>query len=196
MSDKPKLTNRSIISMVGLIILIVAVTLLYREAKNFEDNYNEQQLNINEIAMQLTSPNFTNHSDIPVKYTCDGEDTSPALQWADFPEATKSFVLIVRDPDAPAKDEWIHWIVINIPADINEVSENSIPFNGTEVANDFGRTSWGGPCPPDGQHRYFFEVYALNVETIAGNSLEEVETAMQDHIIDKAELMGNYDRQK
>lgn len=144
--------------------------------------------------MQLTSPHFTHNSALPKKYTCDGDDISPALQWADIPDGTKSFVLIVRDPDAPAKDEWTHWIVVNIPTSVTDIPDNTVPGGGREVMNDFGQTTWGSPCPPDGEHRYFFQLYALDVPTISGNSLEEVEIAMADHILAKAELIGLYTR--
>lgn len=146
--------------------------------------------------MQLTSSHFTHNSPLPKKYTCDGDDISPALQWADIPNGTKSFVLIVRDPDAPAKAEWTHWIVVNIPAITTSIPDNTVPVGGREVMNDFGQTAWGSPCPPDGEHRYFFQIYALGVSTISGDTLEEVETAMADHILAKAELIGLYTRGK
>ena len=118
--------------------------------------------------------------------------------WSGAPAETQGFVLVVRDPDAPAKPEWSHWIIKNIPADVLAVDENSVPGNATAsgelVQNDFGRVDWGGPCPPDGMHRYFFQLYALDVTELAGNSLAEVEEAMNGHVLDKAELMATYQR--
>lgn len=143
--------------------------------------------------MQLTSPHWQPNQTIPTQFTCEGEDISPALQWSDVPTGTQSFVLIVRDPDAPSK-EWIHWLVKDIPASITSVADNTIPVGGVEVMNDFDRTSWGGPCPPNGEHRYYFELYALDVATSAGNSLVEVETAMREHILAKGELLGLFNR--
>lgn len=144
--------------------------------------------------MKLTSPNFTNHDVIPKTFTCDGDDISPALEWSDIPEETKSFVLVVRDPDAPMKTEWVHWVVINIPALTTTVSQGQVPAGGTEVENDFGRATWGGPCPPDGKHRYYFEIYALSTSVIGGNSLATVKEAMNGYILSKTELMGTYNR--
>lgn len=143
--------------------------------------------------MQLTSPHWQPNQIIPNQFTCNGEDISPALEWSDIPTDTQSFVLIVRDPDAPGK-EWIHWIVKDIPDSVTGVADNAVPSGGVEVANDFGRTSWGGPCPPSGEHRYYFEIYALDVPTITGNSLAEIETAMIGHIAGKAELIGLFSR--
>ena len=142
--------------------------------------------------MQITSPHWQYNQTIPAQFTCVGEDISPALEWSDIPSHTQSFVLIVRDPDAPSK-EWIHWIVKDIPVSETSVADNTVPSGGVEVANDFARTSWGGPCPPHGEHRYFFELYALDILTITGDSLSEVETAMMGHIIDKTDLVGTFD---
>ena len=143
--------------------------------------------------MNLTSPHWQPNQTIPAQFTCEGEDISPALIWSDIPNDTKSFVLIVRDPDAPSQ-EWIHWLVKDIPTAVTSVEDNSVPAGGVEVMNDFGRTGWGGPCPPNGEHRYYFELYALDVPTITGNSLTEVETAMDGHILAKGELLGLFKR--
>lgn len=143
--------------------------------------------------MQLTSPHWQSNQTIPTRFTCEGEDISPALTWSAIPDNTQSFVLIVRDPDAPSK-EWIHWLVKDIPVTVTSVTDNTVPVGGVEVMNDFGRTGWGGPCPPNGEHRYYFELYALDVPTIAGNSLTEVETAMREHILAKGELLGLFSR--
>lgn len=182
-------SRRSIVSIIGLVVVIGVVALAIRY---FEESTSENII-IN-TSMQLASTHFTHNANIPAKYTCDGEDISPDLAWTDAPAGTKSYVLIVRDPDAPAKPEWSHWIVINIPATVSGVAEDRVPAGGVEIVNDFGRSSWGGPCPPDGQHRYFFQLYAVDVEQISANSLEEVEAAMTGHILAKAELMGYYKR--
>ncbi len=146
--------------------------------------------------MKLNSPHFTHNASIPKRYTCDGDDISPALQWTDVPDGTKSFVLIVRDPDAPAKEEWIHWIVVDIQPAITDVADDTMPQGGREVMNDFGQTTWGSPCPPNGEHRYFFQIYALDIPTVVGNSLQEVELAMRGHILAQAELIGLYNRNR
>ncbi|MDP3970858.1 MAG: YbhB/YbcL family Raf kinase inhibitor-like protein [bacterium] len=191
---KPQLEKRALMSMVGLMLLVLLVTIVMRYEKNsLKDN---RGLNINQDStMQLTSSDFTHESSIPMEFSCDGADLSPELSWNEAPEATKSFVLIVRDPDAPMKKEWIHWIVKNISADTRSVAQNAVPAGGIEVVNDFKKTSWGGPCPPDGEHRYFFVLYALDIESVAGDTLDDIETAMEGHILEKAELMGRYNRQ-
>lgn len=93
--------------------------------------------------MELTSPHWQPNQTIPAQFTCEGEDIFPALIWSDIPDGTKSFVLIVRDPDAPSK-EWIHWIVKDIPTNVTSVADHAVPSGGVEVMNDFGKTSWGG----------------------------------------------------
>lgn len=142
--------------------------------------------------MRLTSPEFENNKFIPQKFTCDGEDISPVLELSDIPDKTQSLALIVDDPDAPM-GTWVHWVVFDIPV-ISRIDENSIP--GKQGRNDFGRKDYGGPCPPSGTHRYFFKVYALDkkLNLAEGISKQDLEKAMQGHIVDKAELVGLYKR--
>jgi len=142
--------------------------------------------------LTITSPVFENNKPIPKKYTCDGEDVNPPLNIEDIPVGTKSLVLIVDDPDAPM-GTWDHWIVWNIPPK-NKIDEDSVP--GVEGLNDFRKHSYGGPCPPSGTHRYFFKVYALDVQlALSSNSRKkDVEKAMKDHILAKGELVGLYSR--
>lgn len=142
--------------------------------------------------MKISSPNFQNNERIPEKYTCDGEDINPTIHIEDIPEGTKSLVLIVDDPDAPI-GTWVHWVVFNIPP-TNLIEEDSVP--GTEAMNNFERTSYGGPCPPSGVHRYFFKVYALDTELSLTEDAtkDNVEDAMTDHILGKGELIGVYSR--
>lgn len=141
--------------------------------------------------MKLTSPDFENNGVIPTKFTCDGEDAVPTLQWDDVPEGTKSFALTVLDPDAPM-GTWIHWLVADISADVREVKGAS-PAGSLQVENDFKRLDWGGPCPPDKEHRYYFTVYALDVEHLEltkENFVDEVKK----HALASAELMARYNR--
>jgi hypothetical protein len=129
---------------------------------------------------------------IPQKYTCDGADISPHLKWKNAPEDTKSFAVSCNDPDAPAGD-WIHWIVHDIPSDVKEIPQGS-PVPGSEAENDFGKISYGGPCPPGGVHRYFFRVYALDTESLMGITKSNFKDKFEEHAIVKAELMGKYGR--
>ena len=141
--------------------------------------------------MQLQSHDFSHQGKIPVQLTCDGEDVSPHLQWSGAPVQTKSFALSCLDPDAPA-GTWAHWLIVSIPASVTEIPQGKSA--GKEVVNDFGYSHYGGPCPPSGQHRYFFTVYALDVEELdgvrRGNFMEKV----KGHTVDTAELMGSYQR--
>jgi len=142
--------------------------------------------------LTITSSVFKNKSVIPAKYTCDGEDVNPPLSVEGVPEGTESLVLIVDDPDAPM-GTWDHWVVWDIPP-TKRIEENSVP--GTEGLNDFGKHSYGGPCPPSGTHRYFFKVYALDTKLdLPSNSRKRnVEKAMEGHILTKGEIIGLYSR--
>jgi len=143
--------------------------------------------------MQITSSAFKHNGKIPSKYTCDGEDVNPDLSISGILENTKTLALIMHDPDAPVEGGWTHWVVFNIPVTDN-IAENSVP--GKEGFNSFKQTAWGGPCPPSGTHRYFFYVYALDTELTLDSSptKADVEKAMENHILEKAELMGLYIR--
>jgi len=144
------------------------------------------------INMELTSPAFENNQGIPSEYTCDGSDTSPELSIADVPENAKSLVLINDDPDAPV-GTWDHWIVFNIPASTTTINKGQEP-SGTGGKNSWGRTGYGGPCPPSGTHRYIFKLYALDTELDfqEGAAKKDIEAAMEGHIIGQAELIGTY----
>jgi len=155
-------------------------------------------------AMELTSPDFNNQAEIPKKHTCDGGDISPGLRWADVPDGTRSFVLIVDDPDAPdpvnPKMTWVHWVLYNIPAAAVILPEgdsgNDLPQGTLNGINDWQRIGYGGPCPPIGTHRYFHKLYALDIvlPDLKNPTKNELEKAMDGHIIEKAELVGLYHR--
>lgn len=148
------------------------------------------------MAMTLDSPAFKTGSPIPKKYSCKGEDLSPALHWGAAPQATASFALIMDDPDAPGRT-WDHWLLYNIPPGISSLPEgagSNMPPGIQAAKNSWGRNDYGGPCPPSGTHRYFFKLYALDtvldIPRSAGK--RELEAAMQGHILDTAEIMGTY----
>jgi hypothetical protein len=146
-------------------------------------------------AMKINSPEFVHNQLIPKKFTCQGEDISPALVIEGIPAEAKSLALIVDDPDAPM-GTWVHWVVFDIPVDTGRIEEDSIP--GKQGNNNFGRENYGGPCPPSGTHRYFFKVYALDtmLNLKEGISKGALEKAMQGHILDKAELIGLYKKER
>ncbi len=141
--------------------------------------------------MKLTSPDFKHNQKIPIRFTGDGENINPNLIVENIPEDTKSLVLIVDDPDAPA-GTWIHWIVFNISPNIKKIKENSVP--GIQGKNTYGINNYSGPKPPSGTHRYFFKIYAIDAELSLseGATIQEVEDAMKNHILNKAELIGLY----
>lgn len=145
--------------------------------------------------MKISSPAFGDNSLIPPKYTCDGENINPPLEIKNILEGTQSLVLIVDDPDAP-RGTFLHWLVWNIPPNVSLIEENSLPSGAIQGRNDFGKESYGGPCPPFGEHRYFFKIYALDkkLDLVQGSTLEKVEEAMRGHILDQAQLIGLYQR--
>lgn len=147
-------------------------------------------------SIALTSTAFTNGQPIPERYTCNGENISPALSWGEPPAGTQSFALIVDDPDAPG-GTWDHWIFFNISASIRSLPEafpsgDTFPDGSMGGRNGWGNTGYGGPCPPSGTHRYFFRLYALDemLAISAGASRGELEKAMFGHILAQGELMG------
>jgi len=156
--------------------------------------------------MQLESTVFSHQGEIPVRFTCDGGDVSPPLNWAELPSGTKSLALIVDDPDAPdpkaPKMTWVHWVLYNLPADAKGLPEavkaGNLPAGTRQGLNDWKRTGYGGPCPPIGQHRYFHKLYALDVvlPDLGEPSKTKLEQAMQGHILAKTELVGMYQRSK
>ena len=149
--------------------------------------------------MQLTSNAFENEGKIPSKYTCDSDNISPQLTISDVPEAAKSLVLIMDDPDVPKHIRedgmWDHWVVFNIPPDVREIPEGQEPA-GTPGIGTNGDTGYFGPCPPDREHRYFFKLYALDttLDLPEKSNKLSVEKAMTENVIDKAYLMGRYER--
>ena len=153
------------------------------------------------MEITVTSPAFEEGSMILAKYTCDGEDISPPLQFDGIPEGTKSIALISDDPDAPM-GTWVHWVLFNLPAETRELEENIpadkiLPNGAKHGITDFRRLGYGGPCPPSGTHRYFFKVYALDsvLDLSAGATKEQLVTASQGHILAQGQLMGKYKRQ-
>ena len=152
-------------------------------------------------ALSISSPAFTGGGNIPPKFTCDAGQTnpSPALSWKDAPPATKSFVLIMHDPDAPLAGGFTHWVLFDIPATTTSLPENFQPGSvGVSGNSGFRRGGYGGPCPPSGSHHYHFMLSALDVPTLglqAGASKADVEKAMQGHVVGAAELVGLYQRQ-
>ncbi len=158
-------------------------------------------------AMKISSPAFVHGGEIPMIYTCEGDNISPPLRWQDIPAGAKSLVLIVDDPDAPdpanPRMTWVHWVLYDLPPACKGLDqgagnrEGALPPGTGNGLNDWGRVGYGGPCPPIGTHRYFFKLYAL--DTVLQFSeppvKAQVESAMQGHVMEKAVLMGRYHKQ-
>jgi Raf kinase inhibitor-like protein, YbhB/YbcL family len=146
--------------------------------------------------MKITSSAFQEGASIPSKFSCDGADSSPPLQIAEVPSGAKSLALIVDDPDAPS-GLFTHWMVWNIPPQTSTVAEGSAP-KGVHGANDFGKSGYGGPCPPSGTHRYYFKIFALDreLDLPSGAKRSQLDAAMKGHVVAQGELMGRYSRKK
>jgi Raf kinase inhibitor-like YbhB/YbcL family protein len=153
------------------------------------------------MSLTISSPSFSTGGDIPKKFTCDGADASPQLVWTEPSPETKSFALLVDDPDAPVGN-WNHWTLWNLPAGARGLSqgiskEANLPDGTQQGKNDFRKTGYNGPCPPPGKpHRYYFKLFALDTKLDLKSSAgkHELESAMKGHIIAEAEWMGRYGR--
>jgi Raf kinase inhibitor-like YbhB/YbcL family protein len=153
------------------------------------------------MSFKLVSAAFSDGETIPVRYTCDAEDVSPPLAWEDAPDGTKSLALICDDPDAPM-GTWVHWVLYDLSAKFSQLSEAIPPAQVTpdgakQGKNDFGRFGYGGPCPPPGPaHRYFFKLYALDIEPglPAGATKADLLQAIEGHVLEEAQIMGKYQR--
>jgi len=154
------------------------------------------------MPLTLTSSAFDSGAEIPSRFTCEGGGVSPPLAWTGAPQGTRSFVLIVDDPDAPdpraPRTDWVHWVLYDLPSSVTALAEGAAEKGlppGTHVGlNDSGRADYGPPCPPIGRHRYIHRLYALDVElpVLGLGKRPQVEHAMQGHVLAKAELVGTY----
>ena len=148
-----------------------------------------------ESIMEFTSPNFANGAPIPPRFTCDDVNHSPGLRINGVPKAAKGLVLIMDDPDAP-KGTYNHWLMWNLSPDLREINTNSVPNGAVQGLNDFGKNAYGGPCPPAGEHRYYFRLYAVDVPINLPPTARraDVDKAIKGHILKETTLMGRYAR--
>jgi hypothetical protein len=154
------------------------------------------------MSLTLTSPSFADGGEIPRRHTCEGEDRAPALAWSGVPAGARSLALIADDPDAPdpaaPRMTYVHWVLANLPPASAGLPEGATPLpSGTRVGlNDWGRPAYGGPCPPIGRHRYFFKLYALDVELpqLERFRKADLERAMHGHVLETAQLVGTYQK--
>ena len=173
------------------IFLIIGVALLLACARAQEAAPKGE---VHSHGMKISSSAFSDGQSIPAKYTCDGSDTSPPLAFASIPAGAKSLALVVDDPDAPG-GTFDHWIVWNIPNGTTTIAEGQSP-QGIAGRNGFGKNGYGGPCPPSGEHRYFFKLYALDttLNLQPSSRKADLEKAMKGHILAEAQMMGRYRR--
>lgn len=150
--------------------------------------------------LKIQSAAFSDGGAIPKQYSCDGRDVSPPLSWSGVPAQARSLALICDDPDAPRKT-WVHWVLFDLPAETAELPEavpagETTPAGGIQGTNDFRKLGYGGPCPPQGTHRYLFKLYALDrdLKLPAGATKEQLERAMEGHVLDQGTLTGRYTR--
>jgi Raf kinase inhibitor-like YbhB/YbcL family protein len=150
----------------------------------------------------ISSPAFADGAAIPARFSCEGDDVSAGLTWTGAPAGTRSFTLIVDDPDAPdpraPRTTWVHWVLYNLPPTVASLPEavTVLPAGALEGTNDWKRTGYGGPCPPVGRHRYFHKVYALDVmlPDLGAPDRARVEEAMKGHVLAEARTMGTYEK--
>jgi len=184
------MNKRFIIVLIILALIIAGLWFLFSQ-KNPETKLILPKQN----NMKILSSDFKNNGIIPAKYTCDGKDINPSFTLSQIPENTKSLALIMDDPDAPS-GVFVHWILWNIEPKITLLQENSVPQLSTQGKNSAGKNSYFGPCPHSGEHHYHFKVYALDkVLQLNNNSQKsDLEDAMQNHILDFAEIIGLYSK--
>ena len=182
-----------------LICLSTLALLLLCACHNADRNHaSPGQTAQDKMTLTISSSAFANGGMIPSQYTCDGANISPPVQWSGLPAAAKTFAIIVDDPDAPAKT-WVHWVVYDLPANTTQLTESigqgkPLGSGGKQGTNDFKKIGYGGPCPPGGTHRYFFKLYAVDIETSLppGATKDELLKAIEGHVVAQGELVGKY----
>ncbi len=180
-------------------LLIMVPILLFCSCENGEQA--DSTAGGKKMEIKISSDAFEDGGMIPAKHTCDGADVSPPLKWEAVPEGTQSIAIICDDPDAPM-GTFVHWVLFNLPGATRELAEefpdDETLADGTRQGiSDFGRTGYGGPCPPSGTHRYFFKIYALDtkIEMVSIADKADLLEAMEGHILGEGQLVGKYKRQ-
>lgn len=183
------------------VILIIVITyfIFYQNQRSeLVKNENNLKFMTNSNNFEIKISTFKNNEFIPQRYTCDGEDINPLIEIKNPPANTKSFVLIMDDPDATGGVTWDHWILFNIDPKTQYITEGGLPLNSKLGKNSWGKNMYGGPCPPKGSkpHRYFFKLYALDIvlDLEEGATKQEIEKAMEGHILAYSQVIGLYQR--
>lgn len=186
-------------ALIIFIVIVLAgvglVTIINQNSQDSSQSVPVSQMGEEKNNMKLESSQFKGYTMIPSKYTCDGENVSPPLQISGVPKDAKSLVLVVDDPDAP-NGTWTHWTMWNIDPKTTQIPENSIPGGVVQGNTSFGKPGYGGACPPSGQHRYFFKLFALDnlLNLNSSSSVQDLEKAIEGHVLATTELVGFYAR--
>jgi hypothetical protein len=177
--------------LVFLVICIVMMTACNTE-KSTEKSVGVNNMQNPKDSLIIRSPAFSDNTLMPRKYSCQGDDVNPPLEFSNIPKAAQSLVLIMEDPDAPM-GTWDHWILFNMPV-ISKIIEDSVPEGAMQASNSWGNNTYGGPCPPAGTHRYIFKLYALDMMLHLDENANkrDVEIAMQGHVLSSGQLIGLY----
>ena len=186
--------------MLKNVFVLLMTLFLVCACEETEEDKSESE-GVGKMEINITSTAFQDGGMIPAKYTCDGQDISPPLAWQGIPDGCKSIALVNDDPDAPM-GTWVHWVMYNIPPETSQLPEDVppdkvLPNGARQGMTDFRRVGYGGPCPPSGTHRYFFKIYALDIQPDldAGATKKQLLAAMQGHILAEGQLVGKYKRQ-
>ena len=184
--------------LIALIIMLACQPETEQDAEAEIIELQQSQTSSDSASLKITSSAFINEGMIPARYTCDGDNIAPELNWRHIPDNVVSFALICDDPDAP-NGTWIHWVLFNIPAGDSclTLEKNEHVQKHIDGVNSWGSTGYGGPCPPSGTHRYYFKLYALDtmLDLNAGATKDELLEAMDGHILVSGQIMGRYQRQ-
>jgi Raf kinase inhibitor-like YbhB/YbcL family protein len=188
--------SKGTLKIISLFVVIAAIIIAVILVEKAEAPTKEAPVSSQAKNMELKSSAFENNANIPEKFTCDGANINPPLEIFGVPEGAKSLTLILHDPDAPKASGWTHWTIFNIAPDTSGIAENSSPAGAVEGMTDFGKPGYGGPCPPSGTHHYQFKLYALDTTLTLDSSAkkEDIEKAMDGHILEETIFIGLYQR--
>lgn len=187
---------RKIITLlIASIVVLTIIILLFLQKNRLAEKKKFATLQQSNTPMKIVSPLFMDGDNIPARFTCQGENVNPPLQFIEVPHEAESLVLIMDDPDAPM-GTWVHWTIYEMERTETFIDVNSKPKTGIEGMTSFGKPGYGGPCPPSGTHRYFFKLYALNSKLHLPDNADkkQIEAAMEGHVLQQAELMGKFSK--
>jgi len=179
------------LAIITALSLLLINTGCSKSSKEMEKKLTE--LNTTSKNFEILSPAFENGGKLPKRYTCKGDKLSAPIKWFNAPKGTKSFALIYKDPDAPS-GLWTHWVVYDIPSTIDHINEGSTPKGAKVGKNEMKANEFTPPCPPNGVHRYIFDLYALDAAKINPKSDDRagVESAIKDHTLGKATIEAKF----